>query len=353
MQDWMPPPTSESMRRSKQRRFTPKGFPYLRNKEDTAEKKKMWDIYVDANFPIADQQKEKGLKEHEITARLKVLSSEQLSDFWDPSFMWYERLYLFWITPIVLFYTDKIVALCMTLVFTLWFVAARYGSEKILQPPLPFKVPEDLNVEPLQGVEIMLCIYFASSYVREATEVLLDMAQNWENKWQVIKEYLSDFWNMLDMGEIFFFFVGVGFRVNCQMRGDECTSIRRKIASDSDSGADVVQHGDAWVNWSMCYGLCLFIMWFRVLRSFMLSRLGVIVAVFNSMLNDVAVFMVIYCIMVGSCTMLFLGIAPRELLSPTCDGSDEDVSFLQCQVRVCVCVCVCVSVCVQRSIPNV
>ena len=57
----------------------------------------------------------------------------------------------------------------------------------------------------------------------------------------------------------------------------------------------------------------------RVLISFFrLSQLGLLVGVFSSMLRDVSIFIVIYFILLVSCTFLFIGIARTELLMKGC-----------------------------------
>jgi hypothetical protein len=288
---WMPPPVSEQMRRSKQRRAIPEGYPCL----------------MDSN------------SEKEGKAQKKP--SEKLA----ATFSWYERLYLFWTTPIVIFVFDKINSLCITLMFTIWFVAHRQAvsSGKHRISIMPLELSPDLDVEPLQGVEIYLCIYFACSCARELTEILCEIAAGAGNaglQVLIVKHYFFNFWNVLDIGEVLAFFVGIGFRVQCE--GSSCMSTRRK--GDGQGGGDGVGAGAQeytsrmWSTWSMAYGVCLFFSWFRVLKFFMLTKLGLLVAVFCAMLRDVSIFVIIYTILLVACTMLFIGIAPPEVLNPSC-----------------------------------
>jgi hypothetical protein len=307
---WMPPPVSEQMRRSKQRRVIPEGYPCL-----------------------SDSNSEKEEKEQKK-------SSEKLA----ASFSWYERLYLFWTTPIVIFVFDKINSLCITLMFTIWFVAHRQavssGQHRI--SIMPLELSPDLDVEPLQGVEIYLCIYFACSCARELTEILCEIAADAGNAGLhlIVKHYFFNFWNVLDMGEILAFFVGIGFRVQCE--GSSCMSARRKGDGQGGGdgvGADAQEYTSGmWSTWSIAYGICLFFSWFRVLKFFMLTKLGLLVAVFYAMLRDVSIFVIIYTILLVACTMLFIGIAPPEVLNPrcgvgscTCDDDLGDGGHMQCK----------------------
>jgi hypothetical protein len=302
---WMPPPVSEQMRRSKQRRATPEGWSGLTDS--------------DAQKKLAD------------------------------SFSWYERLYLFWTTPIVIFVFDKINSLCITLMFTIWFVAHRQavssGQHRI--SIMPVQVSPNIDVEPLQGVEVYLCIYFACSCVRELIQILCEIAADagHSSLLLIVEHYFLNFWNVLDIGEIIAFFVGIGFRVHCE--GSSCMSNRRKgqnVGGETLPGGGDGVSADAqeltsgtWSTWSMAYGICLFFSWFRVLKFFMLTKLGLLVAVFYEMLRDVSIFVIIYTILLVACTMLFIGIAPPEVLNPrcgvgscTCDDLGGD-GLMECQ----------------------
>jgi hypothetical protein len=79
----------------------------------------------------------------------------------------------------------------------------------------------------------------------------------------------------------------------------------------------------------------------RVLISvFRLSQLGLLVGVFTSMLLDVSIFIIIYFILLVSCTFLFIGIAKPDLLAKGC-MVDEDFTHssgpMTCEVCIGVC----------------
>ena len=330
---WEPPPESERMRRSRQRRVKPGG-------SDGPSSSASW--LPPALSSVLEMQ---GMRlvcllpfllllllfPSLLLLLLLPLLLLAIKWIWLDDFSWYERLYLFWTCPVVLFHTDKIICVCINLMFTAWFVAHRQavgsGEHSI---PIPFKVSSNLDnctaaatisnatisktctktqAEPLQGVEIALCIYYGCSLLREVTEIMCEMAVKWENKMDVLKEYISCFWNVLDVGEIIAFVAGILYRV---------TAIPHRVAD-----AQEYDHKDEeWTNWSLAYGVCLFLAWFRVLRSFTLSKLGMLVGMFHTMLIDVSIFIVIYFVCLVACTMLFIGIASPDILKPTCMEGD-------------------------------
>jgi hypothetical protein len=256
---WEPPPNTEQMRGSRQRRVRPKNYPWPDKTEEMVEK--------------------------ELLA----------------CFSWYERLYLFWTCPVVLFHTDKIICVCINLMFTFWFVAHRQavnpdavaadvgglGEHSITL--IPFKVSSNLDIEPLQGVEIALCIYYGCSFVREITEILCEL-DDWEillRDYEVpyvrlqwfcdkcypfyyeLKKYISSFWNVLDISEIVAFLAGICYRVTMRdlllRNGGGGTSPPQTTPTPDEQ--EYKYKDEEWTNWSLAYGACLFIAWFRVLRS--------------------------------------------------------------------------------------
>ncbi len=233
---WEPPPKSEQMRGSRQRRLRPEG----------------------------DRSEE--------TEEVNLSPSR-----------WYKRLYLFLTCPVVIFHTDKIICVCINLMFTFWFLAHRQavnadavaagvgglGEHSIIL--IPFKVSSNLDIEPLQGVEIALCIYYGCSLVRELTEILCEL-DDWENLLDVLKKYISSFWNVLDMGEIVAFVAGILYRVDVVAfvagRDHPQTPAPSRRHDHPQTTPPNYEYKDKeWTNWSLAYGACLFIAWFRVLRS--------------------------------------------------------------------------------------
>ncbi len=76
----------------------------------------------------------------------------------------------------------------------------------------------------------------------------------------------------------------------------------------------------------------------------MLSKLGVLVGVLQSMLLDVSLWIIMYIVILVSCTMLFVGVATPELLNPTCKVGDliappghPDAEKMSMKCKVCIC----------------
>jgi hypothetical protein len=71
------------------------------------------------------------------------------------------------------------------------------------------------------------------------------------------------------MGEIIAFCAGIGYRVDLRPYYSYNSHVLETtpdgLGSGEGSGGEY--QGEEWTNWSMAYGICLSIAWFRVLRS--------------------------------------------------------------------------------------
>jgi len=111
------------------------------------------------------------------------------------------------------------------------------------------------------------------------------------------------------------------------------TAHTRKAAAGSDGPSEAVEGGDEglhhapWELWALCYAVCLLCCWFRVLRSFYLSNLGLIVSIFMAMMADVAQFVIFYVILVLAFSMVFLGVGDPKYLLP--DDCGEDALYMR------------------------
>ena len=267
--DWMPPPDFEELRKSKQRRARPEGYPwsdltYEDSKENLSADLSWYERLYFKYYPWSDLT-------YDDSKKLKRKLSADLS--------WYERLYLFWTTPVVLFYADKIMGFICALMFTLWFwahrqAAAKGSSGKHRIYIMPLKASSNLDLEPLQGVELALCVYFGSKLLKKCGQICCAVVHDWKEKRDVLVGFFSSFWNILDVGEIIAFFIGIAFRVSC--RNDKgCMATRRGAkggvilndAAGNVTAGEASYEGESWNQWSLAYGICLCIVWFRVLRS--------------------------------------------------------------------------------------
>ena len=174
----------------------------------------------------------------------------------------------------------------------------------------------------------MAC-YFAMSFLREMAQ--LGIALGLKSGVNGLTDYILDFWNILDLGSLSAFFVGLFLRMECINDVSVCswgdsTAVQRK-----EEGSDAVVSDTSsllapspFESWALCYAICLLCCWFRVLRSFYMSRLGLIVSIFMAMIKDVAQFVLIYSILVLAMSMLFLGIGDLPSLRPECDADNEE-----------------------------
>ena len=164
--------------------------------------------------------------------------------------------------------------------------------------------------------------------------------------------------NFLDLASLSSFFLGLFQRLECTLESPICiwieyysdtaagnsthAIIRRRGSGGSGAGVgtagsslDIDGDGDGngvyhspWELWAMCYGICLLCCWFRVLRSFYLSNIGLIVSIFMAMMADVGQFVVFYVILVLAMSMVFLGVGdPKYLLPEDCDS---DSLYMSC-----------------------
>ena len=133
-----------------------------------------------------------------------------------------------------------------------------------------------------------------------------------------LSDYFFDFWNILDQLSVLSFAIGLYQRYECTSNGPTCVWLELQdsylTAPASNSTAAARREGvseiypSPWELWAACYSISLLCGWFRVLRSFYLSNLGLIVSIFLAMMKDVAQFVVFYVILVLAMSMVFLGI---------------------------------------------
>ena len=85
--DWEPPPASEWMRLSKQRRTTPCGYPHNPSKNDTLKA-----IYNKQGKSVEEEER-----------RFEHLLPRELEQEWSVTFTLFERLKLFWYNSLIIF----------------------------------------------------------------------------------------------------------------------------------------------------------------------------------------------------------------------------------------------------------
>ena len=280
---WLPPPSAPSKRLSKQRRSVPKGYPDRPWENDNIKVELERDIKQSKQEELKSDTR--ATEEEELARFYEMLTPGEREALWERVMSPFEKLYLFWESPVVLFYAEKLTSICITIAFTSWFVDKRLdeGGNK-------------LATMPIQGFEIFICTYFGASIVREFLQMFL-IIQNGETFWRATLDYVSDFWNLLDIVELAAFFVGLAYRLQCHSSDHISRDTHPSNSTSSllsDDPANLTMHstgiclelklneqegwkqsGEVLVRWTTAYGVCLFVSWFRFLRSFALLVLPV------------------------------------------------------------------------------
>ena len=289
--EFTPPPTHQAWRRRTQRRLIPEGYPYqpsknlelkrliqdLRSRSDqdgltknqdglTKHEKLLWDVAI--------------RRQHDNEARaVKRLSVEQLGQLWAPTFSTLDRLECFLSAPIVLFCLNAFFLILTNLVFTVWFLYTRVLRTENFFP----------------WIEEYLLLFFCFSFIRELSQFMTERA------------YFSDIWNLFDYMSILCFVVG--YLVKNHSAGEDPTVVAGPIAVEMP-WADGSSMGVFLDNppWSLLYACSLFFCWFRILRVFYMSPMGIPVSIFFKMFHDLGKLFVIWIILTFAFSVLFIGV---------------------------------------------
>lgn len=263
---FVPPPSAQNLRFSTQCRKMPEGYPYhpmnnpvlsamfLRHKERRALSKRE---SKSVSWIMALQ--------HAREAGLVKLGQDQLNELWGPTFSFWEKWSCFWRAPVTIYLANVMVQVAITSFFTRFLTSQTE--------------PED-HVEPF---EVFMIIYFASSTFTELVQVIIDG----------IGTYLPDFWNVIDMVALFFFWLGLAFRLQCINR--HCDDLYAWTYRDPLYGE---LEGPKVNGFSkMFYSLSLFCLWTRLLRVLSVDKtLGPLVLVFRRMGRDTLIFGVMWMV---------------------------------------------------------
>ncbi len=180
----------------------------------------------------------------------------------------------------------------------------------------------------VENFEHVIACFFALSYFREILQLALSMLTG-SGFVGGLSDYFFDIWNILDQVSVLSFAIGLYQRYECTSGGQSlCVWVElhdsyltaaasNTTAAGKDSyrlaaGQDTEEgYGKApspWELWAACYAISLLCCWFRVLRSFYLSNLGLIVSIFLAMMRDIGQFFTFYVILVLAMSMVFLGV---------------------------------------------
>jgi hypothetical protein len=324
------PPSSDGWRRRTQRRSIPQGFPHqpsqnaiLRNlksiiqheiRRDVDQSKFTGKLHIDISsrgiFFIGKRLK-KLLNLDDAGAA--ELTDDQLNELWSPTFGCMEQIKCFLCAPRIIFLLNGIQTIGITVSFSIWFTEMRLNRAIEISPIIKHS-----------WLEILLLAYFAMSLLREATQLLLAvLIHGWING---SRNYLGDMWNVIDISSGVTFLFGFFEHQKCIANENSCFSSDFRLRQVSQSELQAMQLGkEKWSTlpwdiklevWSLCYSLCLFFSWWRVLNIFYLSHIGYIFSIFVCMFSDVLNWLVVYAILLIGFSMLFLGATDLQNLIP-------------------------------------
>ena len=348
-----PPPRSSTVRSKTQRRTVPKGFPFRPRENETLEKH--YKRFLDRRNQKSEVSHEGATKKertegttdadlsHETPQRLETSSGEsadeatlerliahveeiqeqlppaqnqtvrksmrwmskleterqgalqmsdaELRELWEPCFALQERIYLFCVSPKVLFILNMIFQAAATALFLNLHINL---NSQVPTPP----VASNTKVH-----EVVIGLYFFSILLREFFQVLLSNS---------LVEFCLEGWNVIEGIAIFGFYTGVILRYAGNNPPDGKTEV---LLGESMTGVTY---------WKLSYGLSLSALFLRALRVLsILPRLGLLVVVTLKMLEEIYRWLVVFAIFLFSFSILLFGAGdPRGVLDK-CDVSLE------------------------------
>ena len=325
-----------SMRGKMQRRATPVGWPYNPSRNSVLRKLQestnFWGSWYrlftwQSNDDFAKFRKLMELDESQgqdsSTLQSKMQDPATCAALWDPTFSIWQRLNCFFSAPIVLFLTNSLLLVIVTLIFSVVFVELRLSEPAALSlhtlahtdtltttttntpapcaetpPPPPSFVKTTTGWE--EWAEWILCGYFICSLHREIVLLQLAVVTQTQkgvliNVFAGLTKYFMHFWNIMDLGSIAGFFMGflaryglLGWQWSWSVGFDPpmraCSLLRFPSLSfflcKHPSKKQTLQQ--------ICYAAGVFCCWMRVLRAFYITDLGLIITILFQMIINVS-----------------------------------------------------------------
>jgi hypothetical protein len=151
----------------------------------------------------------------------------------------------------------------------------------------------------------------------------LDSILKCQGIYEGFKDYFNDAWNVPEVLGMISFFVGFWWRFACTQSG----GCEPAFSSKDNSIWFSFSIKDSTIEtYNLFYALSLFFNWIRVLRCLCLTRLGVTIGIFFSMLTDVCSWLLLYVILLIAISMLFVGTSSVDTLVPgyeTCSNGTD------------------------------
>jgi len=211
----------------------------------------------------------------------------------------------------VLYVINTLLSGGITIIFTEFFVR---GSPRLRQRADAAATPATAVTQ--DAAELAVMIYHIGAICRELFQIAKVIG--FEGAILGLWSYISDPWNFMDFLAIVTFmsgFAGKHYDINLPVQSDddECFMKLGTICLGSSLGPSIFGYAWAPFVWEvhtgeLLYGISLFFMYIRLLRSFaLIPRINVIVKIFIKMLKDVCRFMVMYIIFLFAFSTLMVG----------------------------------------------
>ena len=281
---WLPPPHNSAMRGKMQRRMTPTGFPHnplsnavLRNMQRRREEgSNPFPPFANIFGWRSRNKVDKFWKLMDCDARqLKESPDSEIEMLWEPTFTPLQRLDCFFSCPIILFLTNALVTIVVTLYFTDFFWRV-------------VPTPTSLLPSELMGAERLLAIYFFCLLKREIVQMMIAVVSRSSRNTLVnigagLRVHLSSFWNLMEIGAIAGFALGLAAR---------CSGAKGNPFSRS---------------WPLCYAVSIACCWMCVARVFSITKLGIIVNILLQMFVNIIQFVSIYVLFLIATSLVLFG----------------------------------------------
>ena len=210
-----------------------------------------------------------------------------------------QRVELFWKAPIVLYVSNTITSVGVTTVFAEYFIR--------MHPRLSEGRLSTIGMT-YDNEELVVFVYITSVLVREMLQLMLGFQQG---LFQGLKSYFGETWNVVDLVACILFYVG--FAIRNVLRDDFPYF---PVYLDWHDEAPYI-HAIDWTE--LCYGVSLFLMCFKVLRSFVLwTQFNLLVKIFLKMMKDVVRFLLMYIILLLAFSILMIGVGSPDAVVDSC-----------------------------------
>lgn len=253
------PPKAHCLRHPTQHRVMPEGYPYQPQKNKILLRQQKQLEESDSNKAVRWLRLFREATSGRDGLEQKI-GEEQLKELWHPTFSYWERLWCFWKSPVVLYMANATVQVLIAVTET-YFLTTHFVSDPA-------------NRADIQYLEWVWLAYSIASSAEELVHAIVDG----------FRSYCTDIWNAVDSFAALFFWIGFGVRMSCWNHGSACIHSTEQDLVFVRFKEGVASREEMAVQ---CYSVSLFCLWVRLLRILSADRkLGPLVLILRSMVAD-------------------------------------------------------------------